>query len=907
MNNDDSNDNSKKQEGSATSLKDLNVSDKKKISNVIHGRKASTYLRIFRDDDGLTEIREAATAANANDDKTIEKLRAQNDDIALRSNCTHPPFLEKRRKSLSLYDTHHKSSTLPKRKFSRSKDNLILTRSDSSSNNDNAVVNQINSEPRSQQDRDGDGLKPTSSATYYPHNSETSPERERQNSIECDDDDDDDDDNKKKKTYADDITAIEAPTVPRLKNVLSDPTVLPSNDYEAIEIDEDYYDDEEEQDTDYPLAVELQPFTNNVGGHTAIFRFSKRAVCKALVNRENKWYENIELTHKELLQFMPRYIGVLNVRQHFHNKEDFLRELSSSTKKKMKENQHVTENGDGALKIGCALKHVHSFPCDTLFLDGQSLQVLPEVVLNDNRHMIPDSLLGIYPNSPSSAPTDSYILSIGKDEDKDYNDKGSNTTNNSNSNSCNNHYNSNNNNNSGSTTVNTKLKELVLQEVFAPTHNASTSSTSRRVNKKSRASSHENSRRGSNQSLKTALSQPATSPLLKKSLKDSISHALNSPSSVMDFKQFQQKEIARENSRAGSQKQTSSPSLSENPSPLLQSNEAISPLSLPIDPSNNSEEGIFDMDDVTRHRLPEPAIASLDNRKHNESVTFEEHSDTIVSKFILLEDLTRKLHKPCALDLKMGTRQYGVDAKRSKQLSQREKCLKTTSRRLGVRICGLKIWNKSYYITRDKYFGRRVKIGWQFTRVLARFIYDGEQISSIVKQIPRLMRQLDTLASEISKLKGYRLYGSSLLLMYDGNNPGNKRCRAKVNLIDFARCVTKDALEQGYDSFRIPPKNPELEDRGFLRGIRSLKFYLMSIWNYLTSDSVLSSDDEELAQLLNENKEKFEQNWDWLDEFDKENEDEFNQPKSELRTKWRKYELIFDLEPRYGDDIDISD
>ena len=152
-----------------------------------------------------------------------------------------------------------------------------------------------------------------------------------------------------------------------------------------------------------------------------------------------------------------------------------------------------------------------------------------------------------------------------------------------------------------------------------------------------------------------------------------------------------------------------------------------------------------------------------------ESITFEETSHTIVSKFILLEDLTRNMNKPCALDLKMGTRQYGVDAKRAKQLSQRAKCLKTTSRRLGVRICGLKVWNKDYYITRDKYFGRRVKVGWQFARVLARFLYDGKTIESLIRQIPRLIKQLDTLYSEIFNLKGYRLYGASLLLMYDGD------------------------------------------------------------------------------------------------------------------------------------------
>lgn len=58
-------------------------------------------------------------------------------------------------------------------------------------------------------------------------------------------------------------------------------------------------------------AIELIPYKHQVGGHTTIWRFSRRAVCKQLNNRENEFYETIERYHRDLLPFLPRYVKIV--------------------------------------------------------------------------------------------------------------------------------------------------------------------------------------------------------------------------------------------------------------------------------------------------------------------------------------------------------------------------------------------------------------------------------------------------------------------------------------------------------------------------------------------------------------------------------------------------------------------
>lgn len=447
----------------------------------------------------------------------------------------------------------------------------------------------------------------------------------------------------------------------------------------------------------FPLAVELRPFKNKVGGHTAIFSFSKRAVCKALMNRENLFYETVELKHPELLRFMPRYIGVLNVRY-----LSMVDEIAEPTPAQ-----------------------------STAIADADDSREPPEVVLDDNKHMIPDALWKQYSGS--------YPLPLTEAEN------GESSENSAASLMMSPHHTAD-HRNTGLTLINTDLQAQILQEVFRP--------------------------RGEPRS-------------------DEIS--------------------TRDHSR--------------------------------------DHGDIFSMD------VEEPVVLQ---RKH-----------TRFERFILLEDLTVNMARPCVLDLKMGTRQYGIEATAAKQKSQRRKCRATTLRQLGVRVCGLQIFHAGpggelVHVVKDKYFGRRVKIGVEFGKVLAKYLYDGVSDYLVLVKIPRLVGQLHELYDIFRELRGYRMYGLSILLMYDG---GSERAEEQVmvKIIDFAQSAILTEDQGDISSAAIPPAHPEQADGGYLRGLLSLIGYFEVIFRVLAGEDFVSP--EESYRMVTANKERYMRANKWLDAY----------------------------------------
>jgi hypothetical protein len=254
--------------------------------------------------------------------------------------------------------------------------------------------------------------------------------------------------------------------------------------------------------------------------------------------------------------------------------------------------------------------------------------------------------------------------------------------------------------------------------------------------------------------------------------------------------------------------------------------------------------------DATSNARPDDSFDNFMPRNPEISLT---QQDERVEHFLLLEDLTAGMQRPCVLDLKMGTRQYGVEADEKKQASQRTKCRTTTSHKLGVRVCGMQVYNvkSQSYTFEDKYFGRDLKAGQEFKDALKRFFFDGIGHAQALKHIASVLEKINTLYRIIQKLPGYRLYASSLLLIYDrgdADETGKLRTEhngehsrplpypdIKLKIVDFANCVTAEDAEV-VRAKKCPPRHMDAVDSGYLRGLRSLHLYFRGIRQELVAE-----------------------------------------------------------------------
>ena len=197
-------------------------------------------------------------------------------------------------------------------------------------------------------------------------------------------------------------------------------------------------------------------------------------------------------------------------------------------------------------------------------------------------------------------------------------------------------------------------------------------------------------------------------------------------------------------------------------------------------------------------------------------VTKKTRDDGTIQEYLMMENLTSGYSKACIMDVKIGTKTYGPDAKPEK-MAQQDASYRGTKIPFGFSVPGLSSYSgedKNEMVMKGKDFGKTLTED-NIDQLLDLFL-DIPTDKDLAQQVAALfieeLKKVETLFLTQTK---FHFFASSLLFVYDAEgvknnkNLGSDFLKKFVNLkmIDFAH---------------VWPASEHTKDENYLKGVQSL-------------------------------------------------------------------------------------
>jgi len=180
-------------------------------------------------------------------------------------------------------------------------------------------------------------------------------------------------------------------------------------------------------------------------------------------------------------------------------------------------------------------------------------------------------------------------------------------------------------------------------------------------------------------------------------------------------------------------------------------------------------------------------------------------------KFMMIENLTKGMMKPCIVDIKVGAKTYGPDASAEKK-EKSDAAYSGTKKPFGFSVLGMSVYmgqHKDDFKVLNKEFGKHLTKD-NIDDFLQTYFDGKNKTDKTIKVAQIFLRKLEEIQEFYSKQKTFHIFGSSLLFVYDA----------------AALMLAKDDLEKAVvlkmiDFAHVFPAEG-LADENYLNGLKNL-------------------------------------------------------------------------------------